>query len=75
MATKFTSRILGTQCCQQHNLGELVSGLFGLGLLTALALTFLAYTLVIFSIWLTFDTLNMGANAAAKPLVPTDQTI
>jgi len=51
MATKFTSRILGTQCCQQHNLGELVSGLFGLGVLTALVLTFLAYTLVIFSTW------------------------
>jgi len=26
MATNFTSRILGTQRCQQHNLGELVSG-------------------------------------------------
>ena len=47
----------------------------GLGLLTALALTFLAYTLVIFSTWPTFDTVNMGANAAAKPLAPTDQTI
>jgi len=48
---------------------------FGLGLLTALALTFLAYTLVIFSTWPTLNTLNMGANAATKPLVPTDQTI
>jgi len=26
MATKFTSRTLGTQRCQQHNLGKLVSG-------------------------------------------------
>lgn len=67
MATKFTSRIPGTQCCQQHNLGELVSGLFGLGVLKALVLTFLAYTLVIFSTWPTWYP-EYGSQCSRKPI-------